>query len=202
MVLLIFNYYCSRLVGILASDGELTATAATKGTHFVRLCTFRDIPIVFFQNTPSDLEYLAPGGNEGLTVKSRAQMMSAVACATVPKITVVVGGGYGPSSFAMGGRALQPNFLFSWPHARQAIASPDHQLQTMRQQQGLAERDIDPALLDRLEEECAIHPPSNLVTDAVILPHETRQVLSQALDICTVYRQPPLSEHRLNVLRM
>jgi 3-methylcrotonyl-CoA carboxylase beta subunit len=90
-----------RLVGILASDGELTATAATKGTHFVRLCTFRDIPIVFFQNTPSDLEYLAPGGNEGLTVKSRAQMMSAVACATVPKITVVVGGGYGPSSFAM-----------------------------------------------------------------------------------------------------
>ena len=102
MVLLIFNYYfCSRLVGILASDGELTATAATKGTHFVRLCTFRDIPIVFFQNTPSDLEYLAPGGNEGLTVKSRAQMMSAVACATVPKITVVVGGGYGPSSFAM-----------------------------------------------------------------------------------------------------
>ena len=90
-----------RLVGILASNGELTATAATKGTHFVRLCTFRDIPIVFFQNTPSDLEFLAPGGNEGLTVKSRAQMMSVVACATVPKITVVVGGSYGPSSFAM-----------------------------------------------------------------------------------------------------
>ena len=98
---MVFNYSCSRLVGILASDGELTANAATKGTHFVRLCTFRDIPIVFFQNTPSDLEYLAPGGNEGLTVKSRAQMMSAVACATVPKITVVVGGGFGPSSFAM-----------------------------------------------------------------------------------------------------
>ena len=98
---MVFNYSCSRLVGILASDGELTANAATKGTHFVRLCTFRDIPIVFFQNTPSDLEYLAPGGNEGLTVKSRAQMMSAVACATVPKITVVVGGSFGPSSFAM-----------------------------------------------------------------------------------------------------
>ena len=90
-----------HLVGILASDGELTATAATKGTHFVQLCTFRDIPIVFLQNTPSDSEFLAPGGNEGLTVKARAQMMSAVACATVPKITVVVGGSYGPSSFAM-----------------------------------------------------------------------------------------------------
>ena len=88
-------------MGILASDGELTATAATKGTHFVRLCTFRDIPLIFFQNTPSDPEFLAPGGNEGLTVKSRAQMMSAVACATVPKITVVVGGSFGPSSFAM-----------------------------------------------------------------------------------------------------
>ena len=85
----------------MVSDGELTVTAATKGTHFVRLCTFRDIPLIFLQNTPSDIQFLSPGGNEGLMVKARAQMMSAVACATVPKITVVVGGAYGPSSFAM-----------------------------------------------------------------------------------------------------
>ena len=65
------------------------------------MCTLRDIPLIFLQNTPSDLEFLAPGGNEGATVKARAQMMSAVSCATVPKITVVMGGSYGPSGFAM-----------------------------------------------------------------------------------------------------
>ena len=86
---------------MLASNGDLTATAATKGTHFVRVCTFRDIPLIFLQNTPSDFEFLTPGGNEGLMVKARAQMISAVACATVPKITIVVGGSYGPSSYAM-----------------------------------------------------------------------------------------------------
>ena len=147
--------------------------------------------------------------------------MSAVACATVPKITVVVGGSYGPSSFAMvrerernyhsiaeffqtrsltlqGGRAMQPNFLFSWPYSRLAIASPDHQLAVMRQQGLETSAEKEAELLERcepmkplgvscrgyrflslslrLQEEASVHPHSNLVTDAVILPHETRQV--------------------------
>ena len=90
-----------HLVGLLANDGELSAAAAIKGTHFIRMCTLRGIPLVFLQNTPSDAQFLSETGNDGATVKSRAQMMATLACSTVPKITVVVGGSYGPSSYAM-----------------------------------------------------------------------------------------------------
>ena len=90
-----------HLLGLLANDGELSATAAVKGTHFIRMCTLRGIPLLFLQNTPSDAQFLSETGNDGATVKSRAQMMATLACSTVPKITIVMGGGYGPSSYAM-----------------------------------------------------------------------------------------------------
>ena len=90
-----------HLVGLLANNGELSAAAAIKGTHFIRMCTLRGIPLVFLQNTPSDAQFLSETGNDGATVKSRAQMMATLACSTVPKITVVMGGSYGPSSYAM-----------------------------------------------------------------------------------------------------
>lgn len=88
-------------MGVLASNGELTAAAAIKGAHFVRLCSLRGIPLVFLQNTPSDAQFLSETGNDGATVKARAAMMSTLACSPVPKITVVLGGSYGPSSIAM-----------------------------------------------------------------------------------------------------
>ena len=100
----------SCLVGLLANSGELTATAAIKGAHFVRMCTMRDIPLVFLQNTPSDDQFLSKAGNDGLVVKARAQMMSTIACSDVPKITLVVGGSYGPSSYAMVGGGYPFNF--------------------------------------------------------------------------------------------
>ncbi len=67
----------------------------------MRVCDIRDIPLVFLVNTPSDSDFLTPHGTPGLVAKARAQMMSVVATAKVPKLTVVVGDAYGPSSFAM-----------------------------------------------------------------------------------------------------
>ena len=93
----------SHLVGVLANDGELSADAATKGTHFARLCTLRGIPMLFFVNTPPDPTYLSPTGNDGKTAKARAQMMAAIATSSTPKITIVLGGCYGPSALAMVG---------------------------------------------------------------------------------------------------
>lgn len=90
-----------HLVGILASDGELSANAATKGAHFARLCTLRRIPMLFFVNTPPDSLFLSQTGTDGLTAKARAQMMAAIATSSTPKITVLMGGCYGPSAFAM-----------------------------------------------------------------------------------------------------
>ena len=90
-----------HLVGILANNGELNADAATKGAHFARLCTLRGLPMLFFVNTPPDSLYLSQTGTDGKTAKARAQMMAAIATSSTPKITIVLGGCYGPSAFAM-----------------------------------------------------------------------------------------------------
>lgn len=92
-----------HLVGVLANDGELSADAATKGAHFGRLCTLRGIPMLFFVNTPPDPAYLSPTGSDGKTAKARAQMMAAIATSSTPKITIVLGGCYGPSALSMVG---------------------------------------------------------------------------------------------------
>ena len=88
-------------MGVLANDGELSADAATKGSHFSRLCTLRGIPMLFIMNTPPDSAYLSPTGSDGKTAKARAQMMASIATSSTPKITVVLGGCYGPSALAM-----------------------------------------------------------------------------------------------------
>lgn len=167
------------LVGMLANNGPLTAPAALKGAHFIRVCTLRGIPMVFLQNTPSDSEFLSPSGNDGETVKARGRMMATLACSRVPKITVNLGDSYGPSSYAMCGRSMQPNFLFAWPHSRVAVAHPQHIIEAMGQQHTNNDK-----LMARLSWEESQFPSFNLANDGLILPHETRQVLIQCLEIC------------------
>ena len=89
------------LIGIVANQGALNESSSLKGAHFARLCSLRGIPLVFLVNTPSDPEFLSTHGNDGLTVKARALMMATIATSPVPKMTVVLGGCYGPSSYAM-----------------------------------------------------------------------------------------------------
>ena len=88
-------------MGVLGNQGPLDEASAVKGTHFVRLCSVRGIPLVFLVNTPSDANFLSPHGTAGLVAKAQAQMMSVVATAGVPKLTIVLGGCYGPSGIAM-----------------------------------------------------------------------------------------------------
>ncbi|KAL7884892.1 hypothetical protein AOLI_G00076620 [Acnodon oligacanthus] len=116
-------------VGIVANNGELTYEASLKGCHFVQLCDQRDIPLIFLQNTaPQPVHTLSQAKAEAhsKTLKAQGSMMSAVACASTPKITVVVGGCHGADSYAMCGRAFEPNFLFLWPNARVSILAPGY----------------------------------------------------------------------------
>lgn len=85
----------------MANRGNLDASSALKGAHFVRLCSSRRVPLLFLVNTPSDPDFLAPNGSEGSMAKARAQMMTAVATSSTPKITLVLGGSFGPSAYAM-----------------------------------------------------------------------------------------------------
>src|SRR5881398_3685486 len=106
-------------VGIIANNGVLFAESALKGAHFIELCDKRQIPLLFLQNITGFMvgrDYEAGG-----IAKHGAKMVTAVACARVPKLTVVIGGSFGACNFSMCGRAYSPRFLWMWPNARISV---------------------------------------------------------------------------------
>ncbi|XP_069594344.1 uncharacterized protein [Ranitomeya imitator] len=142
-----------NLVGIVASNGELTHDASLKGSHFVQICNQRFIPLLFLQNTTSQ-DLLPPSvyKAEQLTNRLRAQasMIAAVSCATVPKITVVIGGCHGGESFAMCGRSYEPNFLFLWPNARIGIVDAGRLSWSEQKDKGWTDETEFKSQLDRI----------------------------------------------------
>ena len=103
-------------VGIIANNGFLTSEASLKGAHFIEICNFRKIPLLFLQNITGFIvgkKY----EHEGIA-RNGAKLIHAVATAVVPKITVIIGGSFGAGNYAMAGRAYNPNFLFMWPSAK------------------------------------------------------------------------------------
>ena len=106
-------------VGIVANNGILFCESALKGAHFIELCDQRGVPLVFLQNITGFMvgrEYEAGG-----IAKHGAKMVTAVACARVPKLTVIIGGSFGAGNYSMCGRAYSPRFLFMWPNARISV---------------------------------------------------------------------------------
>ena len=106
-------------VGILANNGILFSESALKGTHFIELCCREGIPIVFLQNIAGFM--VGQAAEAGGIAKDGAKLVTAVACASVPKYTVVIGGSFGAGNYAMCGRAYGPRFLFQWPNARTSV---------------------------------------------------------------------------------
>ncbi|XP_041863117.1 methylcrotonoyl-coenzyme A carboxylase 2 [Melanotaenia boesemani] len=178
-----------HLVGIVANNGMLSYEAALKGSHFVQLCDQRDVPLVFLQNTaPAAAMTLSTSQAEinSNRLKAQGSMMSAVACASVPKITVVIGGCHGADSYAMCGRAFDPNFLFLWPNARVSVTAPGHAGSLLVPDDELEEEQQkqEEKLNKRLKEESsAFFSSGRMWDDGVILPQDTRKVLRDALNI-------------------
>ncbi|KAJ8408468.1 hypothetical protein AAFF_G00258820 [Aldrovandia affinis] len=168
-------------VGIVANNGELLYEAALKGCHFVQLCDQRDIPLIFLQNTaPSPAPTLSLSKAESNTNRLKAQgsMMAAVACASTPKITVVIGGCHGADSYAMCGRSFDPNFLFLWPNARVSLLAPGHSGALVQDDEEVTR------INNKLKEESsAFFSSGRLWDDGVILPQDTRKVLGKCLKI-------------------
>ncbi|XP_068020692.1 methylcrotonoyl-CoA carboxylase beta chain, mitochondrial isoform X3 [Melanerpes formicivorus] len=203
-----FGHLEGHLLGVVANNGELSHQAALKGSHFVQLCSQRSIPILFLQNTAPQ----APGPRDipqaeaqSSRLKAQASMMAAVACAAVPKITVVIGGCFGSESYAMCGRSFSPNFLFLWPNARIALVDPRH-LSTVPQA-GDSDCAGDEAelrqLKEKLEEESsAFYSSARLWDDGVILPQDTRKVVAQCLEITEQQKHQVLSPFQHPVIRM
>src|SRR5699024_6596402 len=114
-----FAHIDGHPVGIVANNGVLFAESAMKGAHFIELCDRRKIPLLFLQNITGFMvgkDYEAGG-----IAKHGAKMVTAVACARVPKLTVIIGGSYGAGNYSMCGRAYSPRFLWMWPNARISV---------------------------------------------------------------------------------
>ena len=106
-------------VGIVANNGILFSESALKGAHFIELCSQRGIPLIFLQNVTGFM--VGSKYESGGIAKDGAKMVTAVACAKVPKFTVITGGSYGAGNYGMCGRAFSPRFLWIWPNARVSV---------------------------------------------------------------------------------
>ncbi|MBT5102127.1 MAG: methylcrotonoyl-CoA carboxylase, partial [Planctomycetes bacterium] len=198
-------------VGIIANNGILFGESASKGAHFIELCEQRGIPLVFLQNITGFMvgkEYEAGG-----IAKEGAKMVHAVANASVPKLTVVIGGSFGAGNYAMSGRGYLPRFLWMWPNARISVMGGEQAAnvlltvkQGQRVREGKEEMNVDEAntfkapILEKYETEGnPYYSTARLWDDGVIDPADTREVLGLALSITL---NAPKEEKGFGVFRM
>jgi 3-methylcrotonyl-CoA carboxylase beta subunit len=185
-------------VGIIANDGILFAESSQKGAHFIELCAQRGIPLVFLQNISGFM--VGSAAERGGIAKHGAKLVTAVACAEVPKFTVVVGGSYGAGNYGMCGRAYSPRFLWMWPNARIGVMGGE-QLAAVMETVG---QKVDPALKDRIERESdATFSSARLWDDGIIPPQHTRHYLGLGLNAAMGGRnQVKAGETKFGVFRM
>ncbi len=197
-------------VGIIANNGVLFGESAVKGAHFIELCDKRSIPLLFLQNISGFMvgrDYEAGG-----IAKHGAKMVTAVACARVPKLTVVIGGSYGAGNYSMCGRAYSPRFLWMWPNARISVMGGEQAasvLATVRSDQldasgnpWTAEQEEEfkaPIRAQYEEQGNPYYSTARLWDDGIIDPADTRKVLGLALSVCA---NAPLEPVSYGVFRM
>jgi 3-methylcrotonyl-CoA carboxylase beta subunit len=197
-------------IGILGNNGILFSESALKGAHFIELCCQRRIPLLFLQNISGFMvgrQYEAGG-----IAKDGAKLVTAVACAQVPKITLLVGGSFGAGNYGMCGRAYGPRFLFTWPNSRISVMGGEQAasvLATVRRDNIEAdgkswsaeeEEDFKTPIRHKYEQEGSpYYATARLWDDGIILPSETRRVLGLAFSATL---NAPIPETRFGVFRM
>jgi 3-methylcrotonyl-CoA carboxylase beta subunit len=191
-----FAHIDGHPVGILANNGILFSQSSLKGAHFIELCDRRGIPLLFIQNITGFMvgrDYEAGG-----IAKDGAKLVTAVACARVPKLTVIVGGSFGAGNYGMCGRAYSPRFLFMWPNARISVMGGEQAGVVMSE---VGQPEVGAQLRERYEHEGRPwFSTARLWDDGVIDPRDTRRVLSQALTACS--SPMPVAEVGYGVFRM
>jgi 3-methylcrotonyl-CoA carboxylase beta subunit len=197
-------------LGVLANNGVLFSESALKGTHFIELCERERIPLLFLQNITGFM--VGRRAEAGGIAKDGAKLVTAVACASVPKLTVIIGGSYGAGNYAMCGRAYSPRLLFQWPNARISVMGGEQaasvlatvkreQLQRSGREWAAEEEDAFKQPI-REQYERQGHPyysSARLWDDGIIDPQDTRRVL--ALSLAAV-RHAPEDPARFGVFRM
>jgi 3-methylcrotonyl-CoA carboxylase beta subunit len=205
-----FAHIWGMPVGIIANNGILFSESALKATHFIEICTKRRIPLLFLQNITGFMVG-SKVESEGLA-KHGAKLVMAVACAQVPKVTVIIGGSYGAGNYAMCGRAYEPRFLWMWPNARIAVMGGEQAASVLAQvtrekkkRHGEAWSEEDekvlkaPLLLQYARQSSAYYSSARLWDDGVIDPADTRKIVGMSLSISL---NAPILPTQFGIFRM
>jgi 3-methylcrotonyl-CoA carboxylase beta subunit len=201
-----FAYIMGYPVGILANYGILHSDSALKGAHFIELCNFRRIPLLFLQHITGFM--VGREAEHGGIAKNGAKMVHAVATATVPKFTVITGGSFGAGNYAMAGRAYSPRLLFMYPGARISVMGAEQAADVLTSigkekvtvngktpVKGLREK-----ILENYEAESSpYYSTSRLWDDGIIDPLETRNIIAMSLAMSLNKKFP---EPRTGIYRM
>ncbi|WP_269932273.1 carboxyl transferase domain-containing protein [Aminobacter sp. HY435] len=197
-------------VGIIANNGVLFSESALKGAHFIELCCQRKIPLVFLQNITGFMvgaKYEAGG-----IAKDGAKLVTAVATAQVPKVTIIIGGSFGAGNYGMCGRAYSPRFLWMWPNARISVMGGEQAatVLAMVKREGIErkggswskeeEAEFRAPILEKYEREGhPLYSSARLWDDGIIDPAKTREVLALSLSAAL---NAPVADTKFGVFRM
>ena len=168
-------------VGIIANNGFLTSEASLKGAHFIEICNFRKIPLLFLQNI-SGFIVGKKYEHEGIA-RNGAKLIHAVATAVVPKITVIIGGSYGAGNYAMAGRAYNPDFLFMWPNSKIGVMGGPQAQGVLNSIKGDGKNQNTDLIQQFEDESSAYFSTSRLWDDGIIDPIDTRAIVGLAISI-------------------
>ena len=181
-------------IGIIGNNGPITAKGANKAAQFIQLCQQSNRPLLFLHNTTGFM--VGTDAEQSGILKHGSKLIQAVANASVPKLSILIGGSYGAGNYAMCGRGLDPRFIFSWPNARTAVMGGEQAGKVLRivseekmRKQGV---EPDPARMEQMEQttaaqlnagSTAVFGTARLWDDGIIDPRDTRELLMHLLDI-------------------
>lgn len=197
-------------VGIVANNGILFSESALKGAHFIELCCRRNIPLVFLQNITGFM--VGSKYESGGIAKDGAKLVTAVACAKVPKFTVIIGGSFGAGNYGMCGRAYSPRFLWTWPNSRISVMGGEQAAQVLAQvrRDNLeakgehwpdeeAEAFMDPIREQYETQGSPYYAAARLWDDGIIDPADTRTVLGLGISASL---NAPIEKTEFGIFRM
>lgn len=199
-----------KTVGIIGNNGVLFSESALKGSHFIQLCSQRNIPLLFLQNITGFMVG-REAESQGIA-KNGAKLVNAVATARVPKLTLIVGGSYGAGNYGMCGRAYSPRFLYMWPNARISVMGGAQAAGVLAQitedqykrsgkewTQELSDKIKAPIIKQFEDESSAYYSSARLWDDGIVDPVDTRKVLGLSLAAAL---NAPIEPTRHGVFRM
>lgn len=185
-------------VGIISNNGPITTAGATKAAQFIQLCCQSNLPIVYLMNTTGYM--VGTASEQGGIVKHGSKMVQAVANATVPQITVVIGASFGAGNYGMCGRGFDPHFIFAWPNSRTAVMGGEQAAKVMSmitrdkwikagkpvgEQEEMMLTMMEQQIIGKFDEEShAFSASARLFDDGLIDPRDTRRVLGLTLSVC------------------